>query len=37
MFNAGFAAASVLALLTFAVHTFVGGIYVVCPLLAVEG
>ena len=37
MLNAGFAAASVLALLTFAVHTFVGGIYVVRPLLAVEG
>ena len=37
MLNAGFAAASLLALLTFAVHTFVGGIYVVRPLLAVEG
>ena len=37
MLNAGFAAASVLALATFAVHTFVGGIYVVRPLLAVEG
>ena len=36
MLNAGFAAASVLALVTFAVHTFVGGIYVVRPLLAVE-
>lgn len=35
--NAGFAAASLLALVTFAVHTFVGGIYVVRPLLAVEG
>ncbi|QWG23577.1 hypothetical protein KMZ93_01075 [Bradyrhizobium sediminis] len=37
MLNAGFAAASVLALLTFTVHTFVGGVYVVRPLLAVEG
>jgi hypothetical protein len=37
MLNAGFAAASALALLTFVVHTFVGGIYVVRPLLAVEG
>jgi hypothetical protein len=37
MLNAGFAAASLLALLAFAVHTFVGGIYVVRPLLAVEG
>jgi hypothetical protein len=37
MLNAGFAAASLLALLTFVVHTFVGGIYVVRPLLAVEG
>lgn len=35
--NAGFAAASLLAVITFAVHTFVGGIYVVRPLLAVEG
>jgi hypothetical protein len=35
--NAGFAAASVLALVTFAVHTFVGEIYVARPLLAVEG
>lgn len=37
MSNAGFAAASALALVTFAVHTFVGGIYVVRPLLAVQG
>ena len=37
MLNSGFAAASALALLTFAVHTFIGGIYVVRPLLAVEG
>ena len=37
MLNAGFAAASLLALLTFAVHTFVGGIYVARPLLTVEG
>ena len=37
MLNAGFAAASGLALITFAVHTFVGGIYVVRPLLAVQG
>src|SRR5882724_5198143 len=37
MLNAGFAAASLLALVTFAVHTFVGGIHVVRPLLAVEG
>jgi hypothetical protein len=37
MLNFGFACASALALLTFAVHTFVGGIYVVRPLLAVEG
>lgn len=36
MTNAGFAAASGLALVTFAVHTFVGEIYVVRPLLAVE-
>lgn len=36
MLNAGFAAASALALVTFAVHTFVGEIYVVRPLLAVE-
>jgi hypothetical protein len=36
MTNAGFAAASVLALVTFAVYTFVGEIYVVRPLLAVE-
>jgi hypothetical protein len=36
MLNPGFACASALALLTFAVHTFVGGIYVVRPLLAVE-
>ena len=35
--NAGFAAASGLALITFAVHSFVGGIYVVRPLLAVQG
>jgi hypothetical protein len=37
MQNAGFAAASGLTLITFAVHTFVGGIYVVRPLLAIEG
>src|SRR5215470_12742353 len=37
MLNAGFATASLLALITFAVHTFVGGVYVVRPLLAVEG
>ena len=36
MLNAGFASASVLALITFAVHTVIGGIYVVRPLLAVE-
>ena len=35
--NAGFAAASALALITFAVHTFVGGIHVVRPLLAAQG
>jgi hypothetical protein len=32
--NAGFAVASALALITFAVHAFVGGIYVVRLLLA---
>jgi hypothetical protein len=37
MLNVGFAAASVVALVTFAVHTVVGGIYVVRPLHAVEG
>jgi hypothetical protein len=37
MLNAGFTAASGLALITFAVHSFVGGIYVVRPLLAVQG
>lgn len=37
MTNAGFAAASLLALVTFSVHTFIGEIYVVRPLLAVEG
>ena len=35
MQNIGFAIAGVLALVTFAVHTFVGQIYVVRPLLAV--
>ena len=32
--NAGFAAASATALVTWAVHTFVGGVYVARPLLA---
>ena len=32
--NWGFAAASAIALLTFGVHTFVGGVFVVRPLLA---
>lgn len=31
--NPGFATASVIALITFGVHTFVGGIYVARPLL----
>ena len=37
MTNLGFATASALAVVTFLVHTFVGGIYVVRPLLAVDG
>jgi hypothetical protein len=37
MTNLGFATASALALVTLLVHAFVGGIYVVRPLLAVEG
>lgn len=32
--NPGFAAASLLALVTFGVHTFVGGVFVARPLLA---
>jgi hypothetical protein len=37
MLNVGFASASFLALATLVVHTAVGGIYVVRPLLAVDG
>ena len=32
--NAGFAAAALLSLVTFGVHTFVGGVFVARPLLA---
>lgn len=32
--NWGFAAASVIALITFGIHTFVGGVFVARPLLA---
>ena len=35
--NLGFAAAGILAAVTFAVHTFIGQIYVVRPLLAAHG
>jgi hypothetical protein len=34
VFNLGFAAAAVLSLITFGVHTFIGGKYVARPLLA---
>ena len=34
VFNPGFATASVLSLITFGVHTFIGGKYVARPLLA---
>lgn len=32
--NAGYALAAILSLITFAVHTFIGGIYAARPLLA---
>ncbi len=37
VFNLGFATAAVLSLITFGVHTFIGGKYVARPLLASTG